>query len=561
MVIINKGMILKLSVLLLFVFALFVNGSELFAISNEFENMINTFGIPKYNSNRDEINEDVYNVYKIFSYSAPERYSGTNPKQRWKDSKYGLWNKSGGSYIGSGIRGEYMVLGKNYGGAVINNYYFPLDTISPTTPEQWSYYTNPGALESWSDYKAYRFDEQRDYMKQAKLMFNDLSSRDNADNPDKFKEYNITSNSIGLDKAKMDTSSTWKTRGVISVKFKRDGMVRYAYFFTNPIAANANVKSNITNIKTDYKIDENSKDIVIPIEYNSEAINLTGYANKDHIKEIKSEIYINNEKVGEISGSKTTNVGNKYNFVVSRQTPNLSPNNKFVIRVDSYMYTEFAIDGVMKDSIQKTINVSVEPEKVEPIKAYSIRQIEKDNLSMVVRPLAQTTVTSSTGSVGLVEAGRKLAVKLDLNVPVDDIKNQKIYIGKNNIDRTNLSIGSIIPIDIKEKLYSEETNSILIDFEIPKKMTSTIYGWKSLREDNLSYFSVRQENNIGQRKDNPYILYIEYEYENVKYNYEILIDTTDDYISNNNYTIENQVINKQEISNAKPIQSWINNEV
>ncbi len=553
----KKSIYLKISFIAIFALIFCLNNNNIFGISNEFESMINKLGVPKYNASKEEINEDVYNVYNLFCYSAPEKYSGTNPKQRWKDSKYGFWNKLGGSYKGSGIRGEYMVLGKNYGGAVIHNYYFPLDTISPTTPDKWEYYTNNGALESWTNGKAYRFNEQRDYMKQVKLIFNDLSSRDNADNPAKFKEYNITANSIGLSKAKLDTSSTWKTRGVISVKFKRDGNLRYAFFFTNPIAANANVKSSILNISSSYMLGENLKEVIIPIEYKAEAINLTGYAKKEHIKEIKSEIYIDNKKVGEISGSKTTNVGSRYNFVVSRQTPNLSPNNKFVVRVDSYMYTEFAVDGIMKDSVQKTINVLVEPEKIEPVKSYNVRQIEKQNLSLVVRPLAQTIVTNLKGSLGLVEAGRKIGIKLDLSIPASEVKDAKVWIGKNYTDKKSLVIGNIVPLSIKEKAYKLNTKSIILDFEIPKELPPTIYGWKSLREKSSSYFSARQGDSIGTRKDIPYTLFIEIEHKSKKYKYEMSIDIMDDYISNANYTLESQVLNKQEISKITTIESWI----
>lgn len=555
----NKNVIYKTLISLIVLSGIIFIDNNVFGITNGFVSMINTYGVPRYNANKEEINEEVYNTYRVFSYSAPEKYSGTSPVQRWKDSKYGLWNKLGGAYRGSGIKGEYMVLGKNYGGAVIHNYYFPLDTISPTTPDKWLYYSNSGALESWSDGKAYRFVEQRDYMKQAKLIFNDLSSRDNADNPAKFKEYNITANSIGLSKAKLDTSSTWKTRGVISVKFMREGNLRYAYFFTNPIAANANVVSKISNVHENYTLLENSNDIVIPIDYNAEVINLTGYAKKEHIKEIRSEIYIDNIKVGEISGSKTTNVGTRYNFVVSRQTSNLSPDNKFVIRVDSYMYTEFALDGAMKDSTQKTVNVLVEPEKVEILNAYSIRQIEKDNLKLVVRPLAQTIITKAKDSLGLIEAGRKLGLKLNLNVDSKDIEETKVYMKNNGGDRELLTVGNILPSNINVEAYFINPNSITIGFEIPAEVNSTIYGWKSLREKTSSYFSARETQSIGGRKELPHVIYIELKHKEKLYKYEILVDTIDDYISNKNYTLESQIVNKQEISNTIDVESWMKN--
>lgn len=270
----NK-IVFKTGLMFLFISMFLLSHSNIFANSAEFINMIGVLGVPRYNSNKEEINEDVYKIYKVFCYSAPEKYKGKDPAQRWKDSKYGLWNKSGGAYKGTGTRGEYLILGKNYGGAVLSNYYFPLDAISPDTPDKWNYRINSGALESWTNGKAYLFTEQRDFMKYSKLVFNDLSSRDNADNPAKFKEYNITPNTIGLDRVKLETSSSWKTRGVVSVKFIRNGNLRYAFFFTNPIAANANVKSSVVTSSNNYNIKEKEKEIIIPIDYSSLATNLT----------------------------------------------------------------------------------------------------------------------------------------------------------------------------------------------------------------------------------------------------------------------------------------------
>lgn len=48
-----------------------------------------------------------------------------------------------GAYNGSGVRGEYNLLGRDYSGNIINNYYFPVDALPETTPENWWYYPNP----------------------------------------------------------------------------------------------------------------------------------------------------------------------------------------------------------------------------------------------------------------------------------------------------------------------------------------------------------------------------------------------------------------------------------
>lgn len=224
------------------------------------------------------------------------------------------------------------------------------------------------------------------------------------------------------------------------------------------------------------------------------------------------------------------------------------------------MYTEFALDGVMRDSISKTINVNVEPEKIEILNSYNIRQIEKQNLQMVVRPLAQTINTNITESLGLSEAGRKIALKLNLDTDSKSIKNIKLYIGKSQLDKKSLAVGSILNDDIKNNIYTKNKQILLLDFEIPKEIPPTINGWKSLREKTSSYFSARQEENLGSRKSAPYILFVEFEYMNKIHNYEILIDIIDDYISNVNYSLESQVLNKTEIKELSSFESWITNE-
>ena len=74
------------------------------------------------NTYNEEINEDVYYAYNVFSYGKPHKVQDKN--QRWKNSKYGYWTKNGGKYNGSGTRGEYYILGRSYSGALIYNYYF-----------------------------------------------------------------------------------------------------------------------------------------------------------------------------------------------------------------------------------------------------------------------------------------------------------------------------------------------------------------------------------------------------------------------------------------------------
>ena len=158
------------------IYLVFVGVSKVYGITDNFKFIIDTIGIPRYNVYGQEINEEIYKAYNIFSYGWPEEL-GSNVGQRWKNSKYGFWSKGQGAYNGSGIRGEYNLLGRGYNGNIINNYHFPVDALPETTPEYWSYYSNPGAKESWSDTNKYKYVEQLEFMKNTKLLFCDISIR------------------------------------------------------------------------------------------------------------------------------------------------------------------------------------------------------------------------------------------------------------------------------------------------------------------------------------------------------------------------------------------------
>lgn len=260
-------------IIIIFITILYItfNRNELSAISENFKFAIETIGIPRFNKKNQEINEDVYNTYNVFCYSAPEKLTNIS-EQRWKDSKYGKWNKAGGSYKGKGTRGEYYVLGTNYNGDVIHNYYFPLDVIPTINPELWSFYYLPSALDSWKDKTNYKYIEQLNFMKNTKLLFNDLSNSNNAMNPDKIKTYNITATSIGLDKAKLDTSATWKTNGIVFTRRLISGKIWTAIFLTPPMAANAELKTSL-EVQEECVLNENQDEITIPIKYYANIIN------------------------------------------------------------------------------------------------------------------------------------------------------------------------------------------------------------------------------------------------------------------------------------------------
>lgn len=266
-----KRLIKKTIVLFIVIISLVINKNVLNAISNNFKFVIETIGLPRFNKKNEEINEEVYNTYKVFCYSSPEKLIKL-AEQRWKKNDHGKWSKEGGPYKGKGTRGEYYILGTNFNGEVIHNYYFPLDEIPISSPEKWTFYHIPSALDSWKNKNNYKYIEQLNFMKNTKLLFNDLSSKANAMNSNKIKTYNITAISIGLDKAKLDTAATWKTNGIIYTRRLISGKFWSAIFLTPPMAADAMLKTNI-QVKEEYVLDEDCDEIIIPINYSGNIIN------------------------------------------------------------------------------------------------------------------------------------------------------------------------------------------------------------------------------------------------------------------------------------------------
>lgn len=506
------------------------------AISDEFKFVIDTVGIPRYNAYGEEISEEVYYTYNIFSYSEPQKVVSNS--QRWKKSKYGFWTKNGGSYKGKGTRGEYYVLGKSYSGSLIYNYYFPMDVIPNTTPDTWTFYKYPEAKESWEDKSKYKYKEQLDHMKYSKLMFNDISSRSKADNPKYIKEYNITANKIGLSKARLDTCATWKTYGMISTRRKISGVIYSQVYLVKPMAANAKVKAGLI-VEDKYTLSKDKDELLIPITYNLNVENMTGYAKKEHIKNINCKLYINGEKVDEVSGSKITSVGNKYMLVITREKYLINKTHSIEIEVSGYMHTEFAVDGLMQDKLTKKTTIFVENKPQNPINNISVMTLEKQDNAWVVRPLAQTNITKNEKSVGFSEAGKYIALKLEKGV---EVKNpiEKVLINKQ---------------ETEYKVLKETEKNIILAIKLPETLTTTLYGIDSLREKTSNYFKIN-EKEITLRHKSPHKITIISKNNSDEFENEILIDTMDSVLSNINTKLETNILNREEIDSVQTIEEW-----
>ncbi len=508
--------------------------NKIYALSNEFVFTIETVGIPRYNSYGKEISEDVYIAYNIFAYSEPHKISSSN--QRWKDSKYGYWAKGKGRYTGSGTRGEYYVIGYTYSGEEIFNYYFPMDSIPTTTPDTWTFYSYPIAEESWQDTTMYKYEEQLTHMLKSKLMFNDLSSTAKANNPKYIKEYNITAEKIGKKKARLETAATWRTYGMISTRRKISGVIYKQVYLVKPMAADAEVKVSL-NVESKHVLTEDNDELLIPITYGAEVLNMTGYANEKHIKEIKAMVYVEGKKLDELSGSKITNVGGEYMLVISRENYPNDLEKTITITVDGYMHTEFAVDGLMRDSITQNISLTIEPKKISPLKDINFAVLGKQDKTMVVRPLAQNKETNNYDTIGFIEAGKTLAVKLDLSV--DNVEKVEA-----KLDKKDVIVNTLI----------ETKDRIIVSINIPEEISTTLYGENSLRDEYDSYFNVNKSD-IGSRKNEPYILKIILTYSDKEYIEEVKIDILDTFLSNMNS--ETHVTNSAEVNSRMNLTTWM----
>lgn len=499
--------------------------SLVYGATMEFKNMLTEVGIPIYNVKNQEINQDIYEVYNTFVYGSPLCFSGKS--QRWKSLYNGKWQYGGGKYTGTGTRGEYEALGYDYSGSVVYNYYFPLDRVTSVPVEKWTFLNLKDAISSWQNAEKYYTEEQVEYMKQAKWWFQNIKGGKN--DPYDQIEYNLSANIVGLNKCKIEIPATWKTKGSIYVNRRTEsGYVAWANFTVEPMAANANVKGYI-KCNSSYILDENSDEICIPIEFGTNLVNLTQYAKAKHVKNIVCDLSVNSAIVASASGSKIISVGNKHMLVISR---NQIPQNKdyqIELKLNSTVKTEFATDCLLQDTVYKNITIHVQPKKIIPVTETLINILTKEGNNWVVSPLAQNINTIKNGSVGICEAGRYLLIRFKLNTA--DVNKENIKNISLKLDGKKLS---------NAKILSNTTSDLLVYFEVPKDTATTMYGIKSMREKTQDYFNVDMTSVLTRKKE-PHTLECIYTVYGKEYSEKVLFDTVDDYISNINMDITNNL--------------------
>lgn len=523
---------------IIFLSFLFIFKSKCLGVSDSFKFIIDTIGIPQYNVLGDEINEEIYNAYNLFVYSNPLAMYSRTATQRFKEVKdNGKWCENGGRYCGYGKRGEYNVLGVSYSGSIINNVYFPVDNVPEVTPDYWNFILVPGAYESWQDTSKYKYNEQLEYMKNTKLLFDKIDYKNNISDSYDLVEYNLSSNSIGLNKAKLNVSSTWKTGGIITVRrINNKGEIRVATMATKPMAANANVKSNL---KVDNKLTlKRGEKIKIPITFGAEAINLNEYAKVEHIKKIVSTIYIDDVEVSKVEEGRAKDIKKSIIYNLENEKFNNSGTYNINIRVSSYLYTDFYVDGLMQDTIEKNITIQIEKEEIVPVEKIDVKVLEKENNDYIIRDFIKNKDTLNN-SVGLIQNSKYIAINVKYDDRLEQKEEIKVYINDK---------------EVKIEKIKENLNCIIYKIKLDG-CKNTLLGWSESRNRSKNYFNI-DFGKIGSRINEPNCIKIINISDSKEYENKIYFDVIDDYKLNINYILNN-VLNKDSLNNKIRLDEWI----
>lgn len=492
----------------------------------DFNYIVDKVGIPSKNKKGESLNEEIYRKYNIFVYSDPIRILKETNIQRFKEVQ------KDGKYFYNGKLGEFYILGTNFEGAYVYNVFFPVDFIPDTYPENWRYLALEEFKNSWNQSCMYK--EQLDYMKNTKLLFDKIDLINKTCNSYDLVEYNLIPIKYGLEKFRLNSLSTWKTMGIITAKrILKNGSLRDVIFMTKPMAVEANIYSYL-NVKDEAYINETEDETSINIEFGSAVKGLTEYANKNQIKKIYSEIYIDGILIDSICGSKIANVDKKIDFVISREKDNLNEKvMSYLIEVKSYLLTDFLEDGILYDELEKNVVVKVAPRKLVPINNISIKLLTLEENYWVVSPLVQMEELNIYNQ-GFFEQGREVAVYIEGAKDFKRISDIKIYL--NNIE-------------CKYKLLKSNESFLYLEPEIIGKTHLSLGGWKSMREEKENYFDVNV-NDIGKRIKDQNIMQIKVLCTPGKEEiYTLYFDVIDYYINNVNRTLP--MSNKKEYMEEK----------
>ena len=513
-----------------------------YAYSEKFQFLIQTMEIDVENPHGKKLNEDIYSKYSLFVYGSPlDGYA----EQRFKNVEEGNCAKGIGIWNGNGERGEYWILGENNLGLEVHNHKFPVDIEPPTPPTQWRYAVLSGAKESWQDQSKYMDDYQKEYMLNTKLMRND-------------SEYDLTAMDIGLDKVRLENYATWKTKGsVYTQRYDMNNKRWAANFMVPPMAADSELSGYASFPDgNDFVLNENQSSLVIPIYYGAKMVNLSNYARPEHVKKIKSELYIDGAWVDSIEGSEKVSIEDNYNYLFS----GVLKDEMVVIdvTVKSTLLTKFTTDSALVDIKNYEITIiGSEYVKEENIEIINVIEDENDFIEDETHRnrvydekyaeypenpppyIGKITITKDDDSdiyvakktlEKFVLAGQTIKIEVEAvnfpnmvtlefegdssiytfdqttkNFEWDEPRKRGITTLYPTLEEFKKMYGSVINFK-KGKTYETTTTYSLV-YVIPYETKQTLHSWNTLRNESKDAFKI-DEKKLFSRIRSPYQLVV-----------------------------------------------------
>lgn len=509
---------MKKIITILIIIYFFSTGTVNAITSNGFKKILEMMNVPETNVNGYGVNEEVYNRYNLIVYGEPQNVL---KNQRWKDVDNGRWiNES------TGKKGEYRVLGYSLTGTIVNNELFPDDYSSGKSPEEWDYIVIEDALSSWNDTEKYQTQMQYEYMLTQKLSRNGIT-------------YNITAKDIGLEKARLEAYSTWKTAGSIyTQKYDNNGVKWGATFKVPPMAADAKLDAKLYFPNgRNYVMNEKNDVLEITFSYGAEVSDLSQYARIEDIKKLTSEIEVQNELFDKLSGVKTSYINKEGKIVIDKSKYTNVDNIEIIVKNTSVLETVFSDEAPMIDIEEIVLNVNLKEESVyvtvKDINKIEFEEIPRPNISSIKvyrkSKLGESEknalyISKNTG-IPFICAGQILIVEAKIS---NDPSSVKFYIeGDSQIQKLDditrkfvfdepkargekLMYPSILAL---KKAYQlplnmyEKQGVFYVEYIIPYGTKQTLHSWNSLRNINNNAFSI-DKTKLFSRISEPYKLKI-----------------------------------------------------
>jgi len=507
---------------IIFLLTIYV-GTTNMAMSDSFKKMISFMNVPIKNIDGYEINEDIYQRYSLIVYGTP---NDVTRNQRWKNVATGKWiNES------TGEKGEYRILGFSVTGTVVNNELFPDDYTSGTSPEEWNYIPIGDALSSWNDTEKYQTKEQLQYM---------LTQKWNRNG----NVYQLTAQSVGLEKARLEAYATWKTAGSIFT-LKKDivGNIWEATFRIPPMAADANLIANLDFINGEkYQFEEGQEELEIPIRFGAEVTNLGEYAHATDIQSISAKLEVENNLTDQIQSENITMISKENKLIIHQSDyPNT---NKVVLTIKntSVLETCFHSEAPMVSIKEKTIEIVLnnQIEEDEGIN-IQVQDVNSRNDNDVPRPsitgfkLYRKTITNSKQKLNLmiakktntqlICAGQILVVEAQVaNNPqivtfsiegnskiqtLDDLTKKFVYEeprarGEKGIYSSFNELKASYQLP---RVMQNENGVYRIEYIIPYGTKQTLHSWNTLRALTNNALEI-DKTKLFSRISNPYVVKI-----------------------------------------------------